>query len=223
MPSDPRGDYKAVWDDLSLTEEKAQMHITGSTGYDFDITAQPTLDLLRSKVGIRPTDDVLEIGCGIGRVGSVAAPVCRSWTGCDVSVNMLEHAAKRLALFKNVRLVPVAGADLSPIESESMDVVYSTVVFMHLWEYDRYGYVLDAYRVLRPGGRIYIDNVTMCSEVGWQHFETHRLAFEPGARPAHISTHSTPQEFEVYLKRAGFADIQTEISDAWVQGWARKP
>jgi ubiquinone/menaquinone biosynthesis C-methylase UbiE len=56
-------------------------------------------------VGIKPTDVVLEIGCGIGRVGRVLAPICREWIGADVSENMINHLRQRLKEFKNVRTV----------------------------------------------------------------------------------------------------------------------
>ena len=38
-----------------------------------------------------------------------------------------------------------------PIADSSIDVVYSTVVFMHLESWDRYAYVKEARRVLPPG------------------------------------------------------------------------
>lgn len=88
--------------------------------------------------------------------------------------------SKRLSKFKNVRLVEISGFDLKPIADASVDVLYCTVVFMHLEEWDRYNYVLEAYRVLRPGGRIYIDNFSLCTEEGWSVFETHRNI------PAHL-------------------------------------
>ena len=87
-------------------------------------------DFLREKVGINPTDTVLEIGCGVGRVGAHLAPHCRLWIGCDVSPNMVKFARERLAAVPNVELVETPGYDLAPIESVSADVVYCIVVFV---------------------------------------------------------------------------------------------
>ena len=147
---------------------------------------------------------------------------CREWIGCDVSANMLNHAKQRMAGLKNIRLVEVSGYDLTPIPDESVDMVYCTVVFMHLDEWDRYHYVLEAKRVLRPKGRLFVDNFNLCSDVGWQVFETHRKAFSPQLRPAHISKSSTPNEIETYLKRAGLSNCKLRLKQEWIQGWGVK-
>lgn len=99
---------------------------------------------------------------------------------------------------------------------------YCTVVFMHLDEWDRYGYVLEAARVLRPGGRLYIDNFTLTTDEGWRVFEEVRLAF-PRRKPSHVSKASTPQELEAYLGRAGFEAASVEVDGAWVRAVGRLP
>jgi SAM-dependent methyltransferase len=222
-PPLPRSAYKAVWNQLSDTESRAKMHVVGSEREeDFSATAEETLAALMSTVGVRPDDTILEIGCGVGRVGSVLAPRCREWIGCDVSSNMIAHTRARLQQFPNVRAVEISGYDLQPIADQSVDLVYCTIVFMHLDEWDRYNYVLEALRVLRPGGRIVIDNFSICSDAGWEVFEIHRR-FPPAERPSHISKSSTPQELETYLRRAGFADVQGRTDGSIVRYWGIKP
>ena len=66
------------------------------------------------------------------------------------------------------------GYDLSGVDPRSLDVVYSTGVFMHLDEWERYRYIADAWRVLRPGGRIYIDNFNLLTDEGWALFDDFR-------------------------------------------------
>jgi len=218
----PRSAYKATWNDLSTTVDRAKMHVTGYVEEDrIGNSAEETKQVLLKTVGIGADDVVLEIGCGIGRVGRVIAPLCRQWIGCDVSANMLKHAAERLSDFRNVRFVELSGYDLAPIPDQSVDMVYCTVVFMHLDEWDRYHYVLDAHRVLRPGGRIYIDNFNLCGEDGWKVFEQHR-AVPPEKRPPAFSVSSTPQEIDMYLKKAGFQSVTTEDHTLWARGWGRK-
>jgi ubiquinone/menaquinone biosynthesis C-methylase UbiE len=131
---------------------------------------------------------------------------------------MLEYAARRLARFPNVGFVEVSGYDLRPVGSESVDAVYCTVVFMHLTEWDRYAYVEEAYRILRPGGRLYIDNISLTTDYGWKFFQS-SSTYEPTKRPPQIGSTSTPQEFDAYLQRAGFSTSSVEIvDDAWVVG-----
>ena len=112
-------------------------------------TGEETLRFLQDSAGIGNDDIVLEIGCGIGRVGKVAAPLCRKWIGCDVASKMLSLTAERLKDLSNVELVEISGYNLSGSADASVDVVYCTVVFMHLEPWDRYNYVLEAFRVLR--------------------------------------------------------------------------
>ena len=201
------------------------MVVSGYTDEDkFHAAAEDTLDILRETVGIRPGDIFLEIGCGVGRVGRVLSPFVKQWIGCDVSANMLRLAGRRLLGLDNVRLQEISGYDLSPIADNSVDVGYTTVVFMHLEEWDRFNYILEAKRVLKPGGRFYCDNVDLASEKGWAVFEESRRTFKPQERPAQISKCSTQPEIETFLKHAGFADVRVEGRlDFWVYGWGVKP
>jgi ubiquinone/menaquinone biosynthesis C-methylase UbiE len=203
-----RSDYKGVWTALSESLSSAKMHVSGTEDEAvFEASGSGTSAFLFENVGIQPTDVVLEIGCGVGRVGKHIAPRCRRWIGADVSPNMLKFAAERLRDFDNV---------------ESVDVVYSTVVFMHLESWDRYAYVEEAFRVLRPGGKLYVDNVNLCSDAGWAIFETHRK-FPVSERPDHITVCSTPQELVEYLKRARFENIQSRPGDELISVWGQKP
>jgi SAM-dependent methyltransferase len=218
-----RSEYKKVWSGLSTTLDEAKRHVIGVTDEDaLQATGEETLRFLQESVGIRKDDVVLEIGCGIGRVGRLVAPICRKWIGCDVASNMLSLTAERLRDLANVELKEISGYDLSGVADASVDVVYCTVVFMHLESWDRYNYILEAFRVLRPSGRIYVDNINLCSDGGWKVFETHR-AMPPANRPPHMTQNSTPQEIETYLKRAGFSAVRVRTDDDWVRASGVKP
>jgi ubiquinone/menaquinone biosynthesis C-methylase UbiE len=218
-----RSDYKAVWSDLSDTLARAKMHVIGTEDEDaLTGSGKATADFLSRRVGIRPEDTVLEIGCGIGRVGKQLAPRCHKWIGCDVSPNMVKLARERLQEFSNVELFETSGHDLKSIADLSIDVAYCTVVFMHLDPWDRFSLVKEAFRVLRPGGRIYVDNANLCSDEGWAVFEHHQH-YPPHDRPAHMTECSTPQELQEYLKRAGFAEIETGLDGLFVAVWGKKP
>ena len=218
-----RSEYKKVWTALSETLSSAKMHVSGTEDEAiFEASGAGTSEFLLKNVGINPTDVVLEIGCGVGRVGKVVAPLCRKWIGCDVASNMLSLTAQRLKDLSNVELVEISGYNLSGVADVSVDVVYCTVVFMHLESWDRYNYISEAFRVLRPGGRIYVDNINLCSDGGWKVFETHR-AFSPTNRPPHMTQNSTPQEIETYLTRAGFSAVRIRTEDDWIRASAIKP
>lgn len=221
MPS--RADYKNTWNELAHTPEEAFLYVGGTRDEaELDATAVHALNVLRATVGIKESDDFLEIGCGVGRVGKALAPLIKDWTGCDASGAMVNFANQRLSSVDNARAIEVSGHDLKSFEAESFDVVYSTVVFMHLDDWDRYRYIQEAMRVLRPGGRFWCDNISITTENGWKYFQEHCTAFEPMARPTHIAKCSTPIELQTYLERAGFQEVQTRERDLWVDAWGFK-
>lgn len=219
----PRADYKQVWNSVSGSVDAAKLAVAGYTSEeDLGRAAENTLGILRDTVGIQPTDTVLEIGAGVGRVGALLAPLCKRWIAADVSENMVAHTLRRLSMHGNVEGVVVSGWDLAPIESGSVDLVYCTVVFMHLDEWERFSYVREALRVLRPGGRLYVDNVNLLSDDGWAFFMSHLEDFHPLERPPNISKTSTPEELHAYFARAGFTEIQQRTSGLWVATFGRK-
>ena len=219
-----RSAYKAVWNRQAQDPEIATLAVAGYTEEPaLEAAARDTLRILADTVGFGRHDLVLEIGCGIGRVGKVLSPHCLHWIGTDISGAMLEHTRRRLAGCPNVTLIELAEVGLREIPGDCVDLVYCTVVFMHLYEWDRYRYVQEAFRVLRPGGRCYFDNMDISSPQGWQMFEA-GTRYPPEKRPAHLSTVSTGEELRAYAIRAGFTDIQVHrLPQGWVAVSALKP
>src|SRR5207302_2824353 len=119
-----RSNYKEVWTALSASEAAAKTHVGGSED-EGELTRSGigTTNFLLENVGVDSSDVVLEIGCGIGRVGKQLASRCREWIGCDVSGRMLNLAEDRLREFPNVELVETSGYDLKPIADVSVDLV----------------------------------------------------------------------------------------------------
>jgi len=211
-----RSDYKRVWDRQSVDADSAKRAVAGYTDEaELLRTARRTEEILAMTAGLRAEDVILEIGCGVGRVGSVLAPRCKHWIGADISGNMIAHARERMAAHPNVTLVELSTVGLTEIPDASVDLVYCTVVFMHLYEWDRWQYVKEAFRVLRPGGRCYFDNMAIGSEHGWQMFLA-GAAWPLDRRPAHLSMISSAEELETYGKRAGFGDVRIHRFD---EGW----
>jgi SAM-dependent methyltransferase len=98
-------------------------------------------------------EDVVEIGCGIGRLTRVLASRARSVQALDVSREMLEQAQRHNPTLGNVRWIHGDGTTLAPVPSGSCDACVSFVVFQHLPDPElTYGYVREIGRVLRPGG-----------------------------------------------------------------------
>ena len=108
----------------------------------------------------KPIEDEIRTVSGIKDVRSVSQPgFSRIFVRADID---------------NVELHEISGYDLQPIPDTSVDVVYCTVVFMHIEEWDRYNYILEAARVLKPGGRIMVDNYSLATDSGWGMFDNLR-------------------------------------------------
>jgi ubiquinone/menaquinone biosynthesis C-methylase UbiE len=178
---------------------------------------EETRAVLARTVGLHRDDVVLQIGCGSGDAGAAVAPRCRAWIGCDVPGPQLEQARERLAEVPNAQLVELAGADLTPISTASVDVVYCTALLGRLSEWDRWGYVAEAARVLRPGGRLYVDNLNLCSDAGWAIFRE-----QATLRPSAPRRLSTPDELREYVLRAGFESVAVLREAEWVRAVGRR-
>jgi SAM-dependent methyltransferase len=215
----PRRRYGAVWDAVATSERAAAVGVSGyGSEEELRASAAEPVRNLRELAGITAQDCVLEIGCGVGRIGRELAPLCREWTGADMSAKMLGYARERLKGLANVTLVHLGEASLAAFEDGSFDVVYSTNVFPHIDEMDRWGYVLEALRVLRAGGRIFIDNVGIESDAGWGMFVHDAERFRELERPPYMPRYSTAAELTAYLERAGFGRVSAHQRGAWVIG-----
>jgi ubiquinone/menaquinone biosynthesis C-methylase UbiE len=203
-----RRQYAQVWDELAGTLRDASVTATGTAEEpSLRYSAAHCIHNLLSIARVRPDDSVLEIGCGVGRIGRELCPHCRDWTGADISARMLGFAAQRLRGIDNARLVQLREVGLSEFADASFDVVYATNMLAHLDEMDRWRYIQESFRVLRAGGRILLDNIDVESDAGWKIFEYDARRYHQLERPPYMPRFSTASELMSYARRAGFQEI----------------
>ncbi|MFV2045568.1 MAG: class I SAM-dependent methyltransferase [Anaerolineales bacterium] len=224
LPFENRSNYKETWNRLVGNQQDAYAFVAGHADEEeLERSGQHTVEILEQFIGIQPNDVVLEIGCGVGRVGKLLSKRCAKWIGTDISGRMLAVAAERLQGHNNIELIELSTVGLQEIPDNSVDVVYCTVVFMHLLEWDRHKYIVEGFRVLRHGGRCFFDNVDITSEHGWTVF-MQGYALPIKSRPAHLSMFSTGDELKIYAMKAGFHDVRIHRWDqAWVSVTGIKP
>jgi ubiquinone/menaquinone biosynthesis C-methylase UbiE len=204
--------YKQIWNNLSRNVDDASYHVCCLKGDDEDeirANGAHTAAFLREILRIEKTDKVLEIGCGVARIGRELAPYCGEWHGTDIAGNMLVYAAERTRGIPNVFYHELPNSALRIFPDNTFDKVYSSIVFMHLDKPDVFTYMKEAYRVLKRGGRAYFDTYNILAPEAWQEFLKIFDNFEPGEeRPGHLSQFSTPQEIEKFMQEAGYDWIQ---------------
>ncbi len=125
--------------------------------------------LLGPRPGIAPEGpDVLDLGCGIGRMAAALAPRCRSVLGLDVSAGMVAEARRRCAGLGNVRFEVTAGEDLAAMTEGAFDLVLAVDSFPYIVQVGgdvAERHAAGAARALRAGGALAVLNLSYRQDV----------------------------------------------------------
>ena len=129
---------------------------------------------------VTSNDVLLDLGSGCGFGTYWLAKRARQVYACDISPAYLSFASRECAKLGNVSFHLIKSRDLDFLEKDSLDVICSISVFIHFNLYDIYWYFKEFARVLKPGGRIYID-IADADQLDFDH---------PGRYEAYFLLHS---------------------------------
>ncbi len=115
----------------------------------------PEEDVLGSIRSLLRRDmDVLELGCGAGRISRHLAEHVRTLMCTDVSRRMVSEARQNLAAHPNVRVEVSNGFSLAGFADRSFDLVLAAGVFGYLDPAQLLGLFDEIHRVLRDDGTL---------------------------------------------------------------------
>lgn len=135
-------------------------------------------DILKETGKIKPTDSILEIGCGCGRTAISLASYLDDgcYTGVDIEKTSLDSCLKNKTLLSknfNFESLDVYNAEFNPtgkykgseyqlpFSNESFNGVFLISVFTHMMPKDIENYIFEISRVLKDGGVCLISTFLM--------------------------------------------------------------
>ena len=147
---------------------------------------------------LRP-ERILEVGCGTGHWLAELAAAGRRLYGLDLSAGMLARAAERRAGLRLVR----GRAGRLPFASDGLDLVYCVNAIHHFD--DPRGFVHEAARLLRPGGRLAVVGLDpRAAEDGWYVYD-----YFLGTYETDLARFPPWDQVRGWLAEAGFGGITT--------------
>jgi SAM-dependent methyltransferase len=172
----------------------------------------------KALAGLSAGETVLDLGSGAGFDCFLAArevgPTGRV-LGVDMTPEMVERA-RDTARERGADTVEFRLGEIEhlPVADDEVDVVISNCVVNLSPEKPQV--FREAYRVLRPGGRLAISDVVLTAEV------PEEVRADPTSVAACVAGASTVDRLEAMLREAGFVDVGVEPmddSDRFIREW----
>lgn len=147
---DVGNDFYALWLDKRMQYSCAYFAIGTE---DLDTAQEHKLEHICRKLRLKPTERLLDIGCGWGGLAMLAAEKYQvQVTGVTLSKNQAAYANERIANAGLGERVSIVLQDYRDLGSEMFDKIVSVGMFEHVGQDHLEEYFTQAYRLLKPGG-----------------------------------------------------------------------
>jgi SAM-dependent methyltransferase len=151
-------------------------------------------------VGLRPEHTLVDVGCGAGRLTKALVPYLTHgrYLGTDVVPELLDYA--RRGCPPSWQFEVVEGLRI-PFADSCADFATFFSVFTHLLHEESFAYLVEARRVVRPGGTI----VFSFLEFGlhWDVFEATAIATMRGQPTGHLNVFIGRDAIEAWAAHLG--------------------
>ncbi|MGA7677525.1 MAG: methyltransferase domain-containing protein, partial [Dehalococcoidia bacterium] len=171
---------------------------------------------LVSLLNLKENQRLLDLGCGTGWAVRYAARLVNErgeFYGIDISSNMVEKAKTSSADYKNVQFYQ-ASADRLPFGNDFFDFIICSNSFHHYFSPDKV--LNEAYRVLKPKGRIYIMDLTSDGAIAKMIDRWIRRR-----EREHVKFYST-LEYQTMFREAGINYVAGKVVAVAMPGFAMK-
>ena len=174
------------------------------------------LDLV-NEAGLRPAERVLDVACGTGTIARLAAervgPNGRV-SALDVNAGMLS-VARSLPSATPIKWYETA-AESIPLPDDSFDVIFCGLGLQFFA--DKAAALREMYRVLKPGGRVYISTPVPNAFFDLFDRAIARHVSEEASSFVHaVFSLSDPHEMEALLTEAAYSAVKTRTRSRNIQ------
>ena len=156
---------------------------------------------------ITPDSVVLELGPGAGRLTRLVLPRCRQMVLVDDSKLVCDWLEKYCKGKGDFRIIKIDRPSLRSVHADSIDLVLSQGVFVHLDIDTVYCFLEEFHRVLKPGGVASFNFFNIGDEPGMDYFMETRNKLGDGPS---IFRWYHPDTMIRLVKKAGFTLLQLE-------------
>jgi SAM-dependent methyltransferase len=201
-------DYRALVRDL-LARYPRDEAMARAVGGSYDAVGEVEKQMLVA-YGLKPSDTIVDIGCGSGRLAKALASYLSTgrYLGTDVVPELLNYAFEVAPEHTGLELVD----DISiPFPDACADFACFFSVFTHLLPEECYCYLLEAKRVVKPGGRIVFSFLDYARN--WTVFEQVVGVIQAGGQNVHLHTFIGVDAIEAWASHLGLRVLEIRAAD----------